>query len=435
MYILFYFFPLRRKLPHLRLAVGNRDGELWFKEMEELILDVEELKTVDIMHSFETMLKKRFDLENGPLWFVRYVKIDNNDTSNTTVVNDQAKSRFVCLFGFHHNFSDGTTNVKFCNIFLNVLNDVILGRPTDMKVEAKLAEPLHDRMADKMISDNFISSSLWLMYHFCKRFYKGIISYGHFISNYTDHYQQPVEIEATTRLIPGELDEETTTRLLSRCRKEKTSLNSAFTAAANLAFYKMVLNCDSTIESTHFGGIQTINMRRYWTKEEAQDSCGCHISTLDVRVATDKKDFNDFWSYARRVQHQMDNELNVTKRGIRLMPIGERLRIILYTNSLLEWAGFPSTNDNHYCITNMGNLSKSFPGSGDVVEVTKLMRSVSCHYMPNLCQHTLHTFRGKLCYSLDYYTQKMEREHAKLYAKTVMETLTEVTDAPVISNL
>lgn len=421
---------MRRKLPHLRLSVGRRDGELWFREMSELKLDVEELETNDIMHSFETVLKRRFDLENGPLWFVRFVRIRFNDTSNTMVVNKDAKERFVCLFGFHHNFTDGTTNMKFCNVFLEVLNDVILGRPTDMKVEAKLAEALHDRMADKMRTEDMLKTNLWLAYYFCKRFYKGIISYGHYITNYTNHYPQPTEQEASTRLIPGELDEETTTKLVKRCREEKTSLNSAFTAAANLALYKMVLICEPTLESTHFGGIQTVNMRRYWTKEEAQDSCGCHISTLDVQVPTNKEDFVKFWSYARRVQELMEYELNVSKRGIRMMSIGEKLRLILYTNSFLEWIGYPSTNDNHYCVTNMGNLSKSFPGTGEVVEVTKLMRSVSCHYMPNLCQHTLHTFRGKLSYSLDYYTQKMEREHAKLYAKTVLETLAEVADAP-----
>lgn len=428
-------YLVARKLPHLRLCVSRRDGELWFREMEELNLDIQEHFTSDILHSFETLLKKRFDLENGPLWFVRYVKIDDNDTTNTPVLNPNHKSRFVCIFGFHHNFSDGTTNMKFCNVFLNALNDVVLGRSTDMKVEAKLAEPFHDRLADKMRNEHFFRNNLWLLYYFCKRFYKGIISYGHYIRNYTDHFHQPAECEATTRLIPAELDEETTTKLLQRCREEKTSLNSTFTAAANVALYKMVLDKDSTVESTHFGGIQTVNMRRYWTKEQSEDSCGCHISTLDVQIPTLKKDLLDFWGYSRRVQTIMNDELNVSLRGIRLMPIGERLRLILYTNSFLEWAGYPSTNDNHYCVTNMGNLSKLFPGTGEVVEVTKLLRSVTCHYMPNLCQHTVHTFRGRLCYSLDYYTQKMEREHAKLYAKTLMDTLKEVVDAPRVSQL
>ncbi|KAF2360731.1 Condensation domain [Trinorchestia longiramus] len=426
-------YLVARKLPHLRLCVGYRDEELWFKEMDELKVDVDEIFTKDIMHTFEILLKKKFNLEKGPLWFTRFIKIDNNDSTDTPVKNFDAECRFVCLFGFHHNFSDGTTNMKFCNVFLKVLNDVLLGKPIDMKVEAQLSEPFHDRMADKL--KKYWSTYMWIVTYICKRFYKGVIKYGHLTSNYTDHFQQPINYEAATHIIPGELDEDTTSRLLARCKAEKTTLNSAFTAAANIALYKLILEQNPNLDSTCFGGIQTVNMRRYWTKEQAKDSCGCHISTLDVNIPTDKKDIDDFWGYSRRIKDIMHDELNVSKRGIKLMLVSARLRLILQINALMDYLGCASMNDNHYCVTNMGDLSKQFSGTGEVVETIRLLRSVTCHYMPNLCQHTLHTFRGRFCYTLDYYAQKMEPNQAKLYATAVLATLQEAIDAPKLSHL
>ncbi|XP_018008897.1 uncharacterized protein LOC108666520 isoform X2 [Hyalella azteca] len=426
-------YLVARKLPHLRLVVGYRDGELWFKEMDEFKVDVEEIFTEDIMHTFELLLKKKFNFEDGPLWFVRLVKINNNDSTNTPVVNPEAKYRFVCLFGFHHNFSDGTTNMKFCNVFLNVLNDVLQGKPIDMKVEAHLSEPFHDRMAVRL--KKYWSTHAWMVTYFCKRFYKGVIKYGRYTSNYTDHFKQPVNDEASTRIIPRELDETTTSRLMARCKQEKTTLNNAFTAAANIALYKLMLEHNPTLESTCFGGIQTVNMRRYWTKEQAKDACGCHISTLDVDIPTDKKDIDNFWAYSRRIGNIMHDELNVSKRGIKLMLVSARLRLILQINTLMEYIGYPSMNDNHFCVTNMGDIGKQFPGTGEVVDAIRLLRAVTCHYMPNLCQHTLHTFRGRFCYSLDYYPQKMERANAIIYADAVLKTLTDAIDAPTTSHM
>jgi len=404
--------------------------------MKSLQLDIKEIKTDNVMNTFEVLLKKRFDLENGPLWFIRYIQLEDEDKWKTefpmfqpTPTVEGVKHKFLIIFGFHHNFSDGTTNMKFCNVFLKVLNDLLLKKDIDMKIEAQLVEPFHDRIADKERYSSILRNNAWLVYGFCHRFFKGILAYGLFIRNYTYYYTQPSEQEATTRIIPGELDEETTSNLMLRCKSQKASLNSAFTAAANIALYKMVLQHNPTLTSTHFGGIHTINMRRYWEEKQSKDSCGCHISTIDVKIPTKIDDIENYWSYARRIQDTMNYELNVSRRCIRLMPIGENLRIILYINSFLEYIGQPSTNDNHYLITNMGNLGKLFSGEGEVVEVTRLMRSISCHYMPNLCQHTLHTFRGRLFYSLDYYTQKMEREHAQLYAKTLTETLKEMAQS------
>ena len=308
--------------------------------METPKYDIDEIKTDNVLNTFETLLKKRFDQENGPLWFVRYINLEDDSWQThyphfvPIEENEDKPHKFMIIFGFCHNFSDGTTNTKFCEVFLKVMNDLLLKKEIDMKVEAKLVEPYHDRLADQMKFTNTLKSHLWLVYVFFYRIFSILACTFIFFRKFTDHYIQPRDREAYTRIIPGELDEKTTARLIQKCKDEKATLNSAFTAAANLALYRMILLHNESLKKISFGGIHTINMRRYWTKEESEDSCGLHISTIDVHIPTTIDDMNDTWTYARKIQERMKYELNDSKRSnstaslstkVPAFPLSERL--------------------------------------------------------------------------------------------------------------
>ncbi|CAL4141468.1 unnamed protein product [Meganyctiphanes norvegica] len=407
---------LYKKFPHLRLSIGHRNGTRWWKERNSDTLDVEEEKTKDITATFEAILKRKYNVEEGPLWFMRFMKDTESEEFDT---NHNLKYNYVCLFGFHHNFTDGTTNMKSCKVFMSILNDLILGRDINMAQEGYFALPLHDQMADSR-------ASYWYLFGvFIRRFYRGILSYGAYVSNFTTSYPLSAQNEASTKAIYYEIDEVATQNLLKRCKMERVTLNSAFTAAANLGLYRIIQEYDSSLKETHFSSLQALNMRRYWPKEKQQNSFGCHISMLDVHFKTASTDIDDFWEYTRKVHSSVKSGLDETPRALLGLPIGERINLIVQGNSWLSWLRLPSTNDSHYCVTNMGNLSQTFPGTGTEVEVSRVVRSVSGHLMPSLCQHTLHTFRNRLCYSIDYYTQKMERETAEKYSKSIVDILKE----------
>ena len=404
-----------RKMPNLRMSVGRRNGKLWWREMEKEVVDVEEIQSDDVIKTFELLLRRRYRLEEGPLWFVRFVTLTEGKNQERDT-NFNLKYRYVCILGFHHNVSDGTTNMKFCKVFLSVLNNLLQGKGIDYRQEGIFALPLHDKLAEEC------TSNLFLFRLFLKRFYKGILSYGAYIRNFTWHYPMPASSDARTHVMHQELDEVTTSKLLKRCKMEGVTLNSAFTAAANLGLYKMILRKHKLVK-THFDSVQAVNMRRYWPQDSRKDTLGCHISMLDMTVPTELEDIDNFWEYSRKVHKILQYELIESKRALKVQPISERLRLIICSNSWLAWAGLPSTNDNHYCVTNMGDLSSTFPGTGEQVEVSRVVRSVSCHFMPTLCQHTLQTFKGRFCYSLDYYGQKLTPEVAKEYVDELIGIL------------
>ncbi|XP_064102200.1 uncharacterized protein LOC135212586 [Macrobrachium nipponense] len=411
-----------RKMPNLRMKLSHRDGELWWKESPRATLDVEELVTDNIEASVESLLHRRYNLEEGPLWFARFVTLPKSENEDCEDV--EVEHKYVCIFGFHHNASDGTSNMKFCNVFLKVLNDLSMGKEVDMKEEGTFAMPLQDALGDQI-------HTLWFfLCVFFKRLYTAILTFGVSVRNFTSRYKMPASNAAATHILQHELDEVTTKKLISRCKMEGVTLNSAFTAAANLSMYEMMISRDEELDETYLWSQQAINMRRYWPQELQPNTLGCHISLLDISFPTKRRDLHSFWEYARDVNRRLQHMLVEEKRPLKLQPMSQRLIILIRHNSWLAWLGLPSANDNHYTVTNMGNLHTAFPGVGEVVEATKVLRSVSCHFMPTLCQHTLQTFRGRFCYSLDYYTQKLSKETATTYAQGIMNLLRKSIHSP-----
>ena len=302
---------------------------------------------------------------------------------------------------------------------MSILNDLIIGCEVDMSQEGYFADPLHDQIADSR-------ADYWYLFKLCmRRFDQGILSYGAYVKNFTISYPLSAHNEASTKALDYEIDEVSTKNLLKRCKMECVTLNSAFTAAANLGLYSIIQEYDSDFNETTFNSLQAVNMRRFWPKEKQANSLGCHISMTDVKFKTDSSDMDNFWEYTRKVHSNLKNGFEEQPRALLDLPFCERLNLLVQGNSWLSWLRLPSTNDSHYCVTYMGNLSQTFPGTGTEVEVTRVIRSVSGHFMSSLCQHTLHTFRNRLCYSIDYYTQKMESRTAEKYSKCIVEILKE----------
>lgn len=396
-----------------------------------MVLDVEEVmaENLDQVEStLESLLRRQYKVQEGPLWFVRFLtpslsgQADQNQNNKESINHN--KYKYVCIFGFHHNVSDGTTNMSFCRVFLKVLNDLIQGNTIDFTEAGTFAPPLHDRLADA-------ASSQWTLFcMFLKRFYRAVISYGAHVSNFTQVFRMPAEIGAGTRVLHHQLDEVTSHRLYLRCKMEGVTVNSAFTAAANLALYQLMTEQRPGLTSTRINCVHAVNMRRYWPQAQQPGSLGCHISMLDVGFPVEKSHLKEFWEYSRNIHTSLSRHLASTRRALAVQPISERMKLVIGSNYWLDRLGLPSTNDSHYCVTNMGNLSSTFPGDGPEVEVSRVLRTVSCHFMPTLCQHTLQTFRGRLSYSLDYYTQKLTRETASQYAAGIMDILTSSIHTP-----
>ncbi|CAL4085036.1 unnamed protein product [Meganyctiphanes norvegica] len=404
-----------RKMPHLQLSVGYRNRRPWWKKRNSETLDVEVVTSQDVIWIMEANLKHQYDLEEGPLWFVRLVKNNQNEEN---MYNSHKCYKYALVFGFLHNIADGTTNMAFCNQFISILNDLIEGHPPNMAAEGVFAEPLEDRLANEKSNRSYL----------CKLFFehaKKAMCFGAGVCNFTKNYPLPVENEACTRILHHEVDEITTKRLLKKCKMEKVTINSAFTAAANLGLYKLISEKDVGISDTVINTLQTVNMRRYWSKEAQPNSFGCRISSLNLNFSVAHHDAYAFWEYARDVHRIIKHGLDEKPLALLGLPLANFFKYVIGENFWVSKFSLPSSNDCHFCVTNMGNLDNILIGTLSQIKVSQIMRSVSGHFMPTLCQHTLQTFHGRLCYSIDYYTQKMKESTAEKYSKYIVDILKE----------
>ncbi|CAL4063554.1 unnamed protein product [Meganyctiphanes norvegica] len=408
---------LKIKMPNLQMSIGHQNNELWWKELESEILNVEQIVTDNFTDTFECLLKKKFSIEKEPLWFIRLIDLKENKYEHGSINEKQ-----VCMFGFHHSITDGTTNMKICTVFLDILNNLVLNRPIDMKEEGIFARPHHDRIANEYMSSLALNTLL------ITRVWKAIFCYGANVSPLTRLYPQPSHMEASTKVIYDELDEITTSQLIQRCKKENVTLNSAFTAAANLGIFNLIKAKDQSTKEIKIHSSHRVNMRRFWPKELQTSSFGCHMSAMDLTCNTNDQNQNNFWKYTREVHSVINTNLNETKYCLQVVPISHRQNFAFFWNSWLSWFGLPSTNDIHFSITNMGNLSNTFPGEGPEVRVSKIMRTTSGHYLPSLCCHSIQTFQGKFSLSIDHYTQKMKKETVESYAKNIFSILRRAID-------
>lgn len=403
-----------KKMPHLQLSVGYHNNCSWWKKRTSQQLDIEEVSSDDVISVMEANLKHHYNLEDGPLWFIRFVKCKHNH-------ENVYGYKYALVFGFLHNITDGTTNIEFCNLFISLLNDLIDHHPANMSAEGVFAEPLEDRLAVEK------SSKFYMCEFFIERV-KKILCRSADVQNFSKNYPLTVESEASTRILHHEIDEITTERLLKKCKVEKVTLNSAFMAAANLGLYKLILEKDVNIKDTVINTLQSVNMRRYWPKDARPKSFGCRISTLNLSFNVSQNDFCSFWEYARKVHSSIKVGLDDKPLAILGLPLAEFVSNIIRANFWLSKLSLPSSNDCHFCVTNMGNLDNILLQTQAHIKVSQITRSVSGHFMPTLCQHTLQTFRGRFCYSIDYYTQKMKESTAEKYSNYILDILKESID-------
>ena len=400
--------------------------------MDELKLDVQEVESGDVSGTRISSIDETFDRMNGPLWFTKFIDVTSNKESSSSSTEDSSRIfNFTCVFGFWHVLVDGTSNVKFCVVFLKTLNDLLLGRDVDMKVEIEFVEPLEDRLIDQENSRDRIKSTLFCANVSLRKFYRYALSWGRELRNFTKYYPEPRTEPAATHYVDLELDAETTNRLLQRCKKEEVTLNSVFAAATNIAFFRISLEKDSKLNSTKYRHNQIVNMRRYWPKEQIGNSGGCHISSLDIQVFTKKDDIGNFWPYAREVHRKLCKSLTESRTALRVLPLACKMRQTLVSNSLLKYPNLPSINDCHFSVTNMGNLDKFFISAGEVVVVTKVHRQSVSHHYPFLMEYFLQSYRGKLFVTLNYYAHKVSKETALILMKNLRETLIDIASTDV----
>ncbi|KAG7174940.1 hypothetical protein Hamer_G015139 [Homarus americanus] len=432
-------WDLYRSLPNLRHCVRTHPetSSPWYHKMDTItrdLLDLQEVRGQRFSQVYQRVMHTQYPLHHGPLWCVRYLDLQHNiddsymDPSDdtpleyssphaveddgeghspknkpssdrediTTSVGDVDDSmivgaktscvkelhRYIVIFGFCHLITDGVSNMRITHHFLHLLNQELMG------VARKVVE-------------------------------LGV-------------FKSPVAEEQGL----NRRKSDPTQALRNKCRTEGVSFHAAFTSAAVIAMVQLLHDApcqDSRVKDLdRMSTLHDVNCRRYWPQPH-QDVLGVHAAILQLSFPTPVGPMGDggFWRYAKQLHTHLKEALT-RQLVVQQLVCDPSLQA---PEEIIREGQDRSLTSAYFGITNLCDLSSLISGTGDPVDLTsapgevtpalltRIHHSTTCHFTGVVCQHLTHTFRGRLLYNLDFFTDKMRREEATKYAHLTLHFL------------
>lgn len=196
-------------------------------------IDFKAVDTSDQLKVQEELMNRQFNNSEGPLWCARLLQQDSCGSSTSPGLADAFPHSRSLVLANHHGIADGTTNNRMMNIFLQILDDVIAGKAIDDTEQlGELAsgeetEALLETMKQKLNKDeNLLKQTSVEMEK--RHEAEKLIPLA---------FPQPEDPNYTTKIVTENLDEETTTRFLRRCKQEGVTVNSGFVILSTVPWW------------------------------------------------------------------------------------------------------------------------------------------------------------------------------------------------------
>ncbi|XP_042875628.1 uncharacterized protein LOC122255540 [Penaeus japonicus] len=402
---------LSRKVPLLRMCYAQRNGEWWLKEMCQEIIDFEMIPDVTIDEAHQKCLTFRYDIETGPLWCA---KLKTNSLS-LEGVSDRSMADFPHLntlfLGIYHGITDGYSNMKICGFLIQLLEDVISGKP--INDEEQLCECVAGEKTQRMVDERFAAIKAN-----CEYKEKMVEEYQASQSKCLLASLIPEgagEKDPKTRLLTRTLDVDTSAIFFKRCREEGVTVNSAFTALCSVAMVDFLVEGGIHRETYSISSNHVVNARRYW-EGDTSEYLGCHaLPTNPVVVETPRNVGAKFWDYAREVHREFLKTLDSGK-ALHV----EAMKQIMRSESP-DCGALSEQSQFDFCMTNMGDVTPLVTEGGDHVQVIHVLRCTAIHPVPNFWGNYLHSFRGRFINVLAYSTENINDQVAEKYCGKIFK--------------
>ncbi|XP_068210056.1 uncharacterized protein [Palaemon carinicauda] len=403
---------LYRKVSNLNVCYGTRGDDVWFRKATNPEIDLEILHGLTLEEVRDSLRKHSYRSETGPLFCARLL-FDSPDTAKDT--NDLEPSlpfKSHIIFGLHHGMTDGTSNMNIMGFFISLLNDVIANRP--INDEEPLGHFASDEETMKLIMEQKVvlegNPKLKAKIEEDLLFQNGhsplmVKSFPR--SNKKKHISSIVRV----------LDREVTSRFIHRCKKEKVTVGSAFTAVVNMAIVDVLMDCGVIEDSYMIENFHTINLRRFW-KPRTSVPLGLHMGYPLMLFSDTPKNVRDhLWDYAKT--------------------LGESLKEKVFSGRLFAHKAYamffpkelPHSEDHiacDYITSNMGDVTRLVTEGGEHVRITNIVRGSSFDSIPYPVLINSHTFRGIFTISFDYNEGLLMPEVAEKLCSQIVKCVTEV---------
>ena len=408
---------LSQKQPLLRMRLG-REGQ-WFsymKEMADFKIDFETCMSSNWIEVMEDELKPIFDAESGPLWRVRFLP----EAAFPVKPHEKSLHKVCCIFTIHHTIADG---ISCCHLFadcVKALNEILSNNiisPLRMPILPPM-EYYIDSITSKSIKDTMnwnLTGYIWSVTYFIVCMIRRIAGDQPIIKNLEDIQTNDLKPPHQSKLIPAELDEKETSKLLSACKKHKVTVHSFVQTAACIAYVRLpnARKTSNTVKT-----ITAINMRPYLGSDFPSDYLGCCTAGISQNVTVYPQ--LSFWEMAANFKESLHSKLN-TKEHVRPLvglPIvlSELCRTSEANTNIVE-----ATYDINF--SNLGNLSHfNYERFGNV-KLNRLYQAPAMKFDKQVFSLHFATINGKLVILFQYHSILTSEKKGKLFAKLTMDRI------------
>ena len=360
----------------------------------------------------EELMNFQFNNSEGPLWCARLLQQDSYGGSTSPGLEATFPYSRSLVLANHHGIADGTTNNRTVNFFLQILDDIIAGKPID-----------DSEQCGELASGEETISLLEATEHELKK------NENLFKQTLEDlekkHAKKKLVASAfprlddpnfTTKLVSETLDEETTTRFFQRCKQEGVTVNSGFSALINGSLVDLLSEAGLQLDEYPILQLYAINLRRYWQGDVSR-ALGCHISGMEKYNVLTQQWKDNFWQQVR------DHHRNIHDDLKKLEPLKFLIYFLLgngeeRTKSMLKERPTP---DNDQSFANIGNLDHLIPAEGEHVRLAHIVRSTQ-GWVDRLL-HMFHSLRGRLMYNMCYTSDLLTDQEARRFTDLIFRNL------------
>ena len=410
---------LAKRQPMLRATKATENGDKYFeiKEINEVIT-LFDITSSDVKGSdwkdvwFEYTAEQ---LGNGLLWRVVILQEefipDTKDYANTL------------MFSFNHCFIDGISCVRFCEHFLDNMNELANGATVDREILSLDMLPYsHDIIIRTRPWQSLLNFTLtyYGLGPILRFFMKKMVSNYSKTMEYNPYYAQfPPSLDVSSFAGPSRLNtkvftENETKNILQACKANNCTVTGALTAAANLAFCELVQDGLKGDDDAKIKWSFTLDAKRFCDPKPHEDYIGLFIydsGDLFTNYETGISDIN-FWNVARDTTKEIRDVVNaegfITKETV--------LYNILKPNEAVELI------DREASIRiSSSNLVTSY-GAFDIGISRNPYRLHECFVtttnqgFPLTFVHSNHTINGRMSWQIVHDSSRVENHHAQKFA-------------------
>ncbi|XP_063613322.1 uncharacterized protein LOC134786612 [Penaeus indicus] len=408
----------QRKIPNCRAFFKERDGKLWVCEDPDPEIDFEYLEGAESNAVIKQLTGEPFLADRPPTWKARLIPVAADAPCPLPEIKAAFPYQYDLVMMPHHALIDGFTMSYITGKLVELLNDVIAGRPIDdeplgvylsneeiVKIDEQIAKDFEKEpeKVEAMKQELLACDTPPLL---CKAF-------------------PPPGGKPATDFVYRNVDQTSLASFTAKCKANGVTFNSGIEAVINTAMIEMARGTGVEGESHHMSINLATNLRRYM-KRHSLPILGLHVRPTVHRIETPFDVRDNFWDYTKR----LDQRLSVfLKSGEAIQQNVVREMTLPQLPAVEHHAAGPKALRD-YGLTNIGDLTALIPGVGEHLQQTDLAMFSCTHYSGFPMLHQMYTFRGHSPYTLSYDTSYLAEDTAVELMDRILALMHELGGSP-----